>query len=389
MHIFVNALSARSLSGRHVLFGHVRQLARWTESTHRFTVLIEQSESIEEERFPENVCSVEAPSFGKNWISRTLWERKKLPALLKKMDADVLFTPTGTIQLKCPVPQISLAQNPWCMMPSMQNTIREKIKAKVQRIAYRKAFRLADRMIYNSHHMRELYQKNAGGLVESPYSIVYQAIEDETHDYAKKIRNQTEQKRKPLSILSVSVMAPWKNVETTLAALALLRKRSIKATLSLVGPWANSDYRSKIESQIQQLGLQDAVKIFGKVSREDLHEFYATSQVYCLLSRCESFGIPAVEAQAFGTPVVGSNVCAMPEIGGAGGIFLSPDDSEGVSKTLEKLLTEKETWATYSQAAIENSKRYRWEECSKPLLEIFSAGSLSGSHFLNGASKPN
>lgn len=375
MHIFVNALSARSLSGRHVLFGHVRQLARWTKSEHEFTILMEQGESIEEERFSENVRSIQAPAFGSNWLARTVWERAKLPGLLKKQRADFLFTPTGTIQSGCPVPQVSLAQNPWCMMPGMQSTVREKAKAIVQRAAYRKAFRFADRMIYNSSHMRDLYQKNAGQKKEAPYSIVYQGIEDETHEIARQLRGQIQ--KSPLSILTVSVMAPWKNVETTISALKLLHESGVQANLRLVGPWADSGYRLKIETQIKTLGLQNAVQISGKVSRDKLHEYYASSQIFCLMSRCESFGIPAIEAQAFGTPVIGSNVCAMPEIGGKGGVFLSPDDPGPVAQALGKLLSDAQLWQSYSQAAVENSQRYRWEECSKPLLKAFSEIGLS------------
>ncbi len=375
MHIFVNALSARSLSGQHVLFGHVRQLAIWTESTHTFTILVEEGESIEDKRFTENVQSISAPAFGNNWIKRTLWERLKLPSILKVVRADVLFTPTGTIQSRYSIPQVSLAQNPWCMMPGMQTTFKENLKATIQRAAYRKAYRFADRMIYNSQHMRDLYQKNAGLIPEAPHSIVYQGIEDETHDLAERMRQSTE--KIPFSILTVSVMAPWKNVEATVSTLALLHNKNIPATLALVGPWADHSYRKKIEQQIKDLKLKNAVIITGKVSREELHEHYATAMVYCLMSRCESFGIPAVEAQAFGTPVVGSNVCAMPEIGGRGGFFHSPDNVNAIADSLDSLLTDKPLWESYHQAAVENSKQYRWKECSKPLLHIFSPEGLS------------
>ena len=165
-------------------------------------------------------------------------------------------------------------------------------------------------------------------------------------------------------------MAPWKGADTLVKAVSLLRQRDIPATAKLVGPWPSPEYRNHVEGLIQSLSLQEAVAITGKVSREELWQNYASAQVFCLMSQCESFGIPAVEAQAFGTPVVGANVCAMPEIGGEGGVFGPPTDSESTADLLESVLTESETWDRLSTAARENVKRFDWDVCSRPLLRI-------------------
>ena len=89
------------------------------------------------------------------------------------------------------------------------------------------------------------------------------------------------------------------------------------------------------------------------------------------MSKCESFGIPAVEAQAFGTPVVGSNCCAVPEVCGKGGIYYEPDDVDGMANALHKLIANKGCWEKMSRAAKKNASKYRWEKCSKPLLDVF------------------
>ena len=90
------------------------------------------------------------------------------------------------------------------------------------------------------------------------------------------------------------------------------------------------------------------------------------------MSRCESFGIPAVEAQAFGTPVVGSSTCAMPEIGGRGGVFCNPNDVEQTAELLGRLLEDGEHWQDMSDRARENAAQFRWERVSRPLLDVLS-----------------
>ena len=89
------------------------------------------------------------------------------------------------------------------------------------------------------------------------------------------------------------------------------------------------------------------------------------------MSWCESFGIPAVEAQAFGTPVISSNCCAIPEVCGNGGVYPEPGDYQSVATKMARLLTDDNEWAQLSEAAIQNSEKYRWDLCSKPLMRIF------------------
>ena len=89
------------------------------------------------------------------------------------------------------------------------------------------------------------------------------------------------------------------------------------------------------------------------------------------MSRCESFGIPAIEAQLFGTPVVCSTACAVPEICGEGGLFCEPDDIPGIAEALESLLSDANAWNDASEQARRNADRFRWQTCSQPLVKLF------------------
>lgn len=369
MRVLVNGLSVGSLSGRHVLYGHLRQLAQWTATRHQWIVVCQAGEELPAALRVPNVEAHYAPEGCRGWLTRSAWETWELPRLMRRKRIDTYFTPNGMILPRSPAPQISLAQNPWCLTPAIHRTASERWKGRMQRAAYRRAYSRADTMVYNSRHMQELYRRNAPGLPAAADCIAYQGIDDATH--AAAAAAGANQPRDEWRILSVSAMAHWKGAQTLIAALKRLRDRGHPATVSLVGPWPDAAYEARIRRQIAELDLNDAVEITGLLTDDELRNAYATARVYCLMSRCESFGIPAIEAQAFGTPVVGSNVCAMPEVCGAGGVYASPDDAGATATLLERLLTDATHWTEMSSQARANAARYRWSECSKPLLALF------------------
>lgn len=376
MRILVDGLSATSLSGQHVLFGHLLQLARSASERHEFFVLVHPSQQSLPSLALRNIHMVVAPPGLSNWKRRVLWQLVSFAKVIRETRAEIVFTPAGMKLPACRLPQVCLAQNPWCLTPVLHRSVSDRIKASLQRRAYRHAFETAALMAYNSHFMRTAYRQNAPRRTECDNLIVYQGLDDETHEAAAEMRNRTG--KRSHQILAVSVMAAWKNIETLLDAVQLLRQQGVPANLNLVGPWADAQYEWKIRNQVDRRGLGAHVRITGGVSRPELYRQYAEATVFCLLSRCESFGIPALEAQLFGTPAVVSNGCAMPEICGPGAVSVSSDDAPQAAQALAKVLEDPLHRQCLADAAIENASKYRWSECSRPLCEMIDQLSLSG-----------
>ena len=96
-------------------------------------------------------------------------------------------------------------------------------------------------------------------------------------------------------------------------------------------------------------------------------------EVYGDAIECESFGIPSVEAQAFGNPVVTSDRCAMPEVCGAGGRYATPGDVTAVATTLAETLADRSSWDQLAAAALENTRRFDWNEQARKLYHLLEA----------------
>ncbi len=366
--ILVNALSVTNQSGAHVLLGHLDGLIDPLAAPCRFTILCRSGMTVFRERLKDRVDWVYAPERTTHWLYRTIWERRNLGRIAHRINARLYFTPSGIAASALNIPQVVLCQNPWALTPAARRR-RDAPKAWLQRRAYRKAMRIAEVMVFNSCYMQQIYRRNAG-FTEKHGVIVYQAPDDATRDRAK---STAESDRISGQILCVSAMDSHKNVETVIRALYCLRSYGHpEATLIVAGSWPDKIYEQEIRQLTRQLELDDHIRFTGFVSREELDRLYAESQVFCLMSKCESFGIPAVEAQLFGTPVVSSNVCAIPEICGDGGRYRDPEDVAGVTDALDGLLANPDVWQRYSQQARDNANRFAWEKVTHPLRELFA-----------------
>ncbi len=372
MRVLVNGLSIGSLSGQHVVFGFLEQLIKWTGQEHEFLILHDQTQALPESIQHPAVSSLPVSSQLRNWVYRAGWEFTQLPKLIREHNIDVLLNPSGALAPRIPCKQVVLCQNPWCFVPKVHRGLKDKFKAALQRRGYANAFRSADLMIFISDHLRSLYQQAAGTAWEANSVIAFVGINDSTFDSAAQLRNTVE--RDPFLIVSVSAMAHWKGADTLIEAIRILRNENIPAKLRLVGPWPDAAYEQQIRQQIEHLKLQDAVEITGKVSKEELHQNYAEAKLFSLMSDCESFGIPAAEAQAFGTPVVISTGCAMPEVCGLGALAGPPGDAHWTANAFKQLLTSQADWQRVSDAALLNVEKLRWEVTARPFMSLFSLG---------------
>ena len=372
MRLLINLLSVGHMSGRHVVYGFLRQLARWTQGDHQLILLHYHGSPPPEDLSGPHLQCVAISDRLRHWAIRSAWESCRLPRWIYRQRIDMVFTASGAITPGLIVPQISLAQNPWCFIPKTQRTTLDRVKAHVQRRAYRSAFHRARMMFFLSDHLRSLYRRHAIAGRETQTEVAWVALDDATHQAAERMR--AEVAKQPRVILCVSAMAKWKGVETLVTALERLHARGLNAQLRLVGPWPDPIYQQQIRRQISQAGLEGAVTVTGHVSRAELDRHYAEARVYSLMSYCESFGIPAAEAMAFGTPVVASQDCAISEVCAGAGLFGPAGNPDWTADALEQLLTNQATWDQLSGQAIQNAAQLRWEICSRPLMKMFERG---------------
>ena len=113
-------------------------------------------------------------------------------------------------------------------------------------------------------------------------------------------------------ILAVRRLANRMGLENLLEAISMVKQNHPEVLLYIAGKGA---LRDKLEEQIQELKLEDNVKLLGYVSEADLPSMYRAADFSIVPTvSFEGFGLCVVESLAVGTPAIGTPVGGIPEI---------------------------------------------------------------------------
>jgi glycosyltransferase involved in cell wall biosynthesis len=99
---------------------------------------------------------------------------------------------------------------------------------------------------------------------------------------------------------------------------------------------------------------------FG-LTTEEVAERYRYCDMVVLASTYEGFGLPIVEANATGRPIVTANICSMPEVAGPAACFVDPFDSSSIRQGILRVMTDTSYRKDLIALGFENVKRFRAE----------------------------
>lgn len=113
------------------------------------------------------------------------------------------------------------------------------------------------------------------------------------------------------------------------------------------------------------------VKIIGFVEEKDLVGIMKLAGSLIFVSFYEGFGLPILEAQAAGLPVITSKVSATAEVAGKGAILVDPENVSEISSTIERVLNSEKLAKAMKALGKENLKRFSWKKTAIDTVQVY------------------
>ncbi|HUS17284.1 MAG TPA: glycosyltransferase family 1 protein [Chloroflexia bacterium] len=177
----------------------------------------------------------------------------------------------------------------------------------------------------------------------------------------------------PGHLLFVSTIEPRKNLPVLLEAYRLLLDGGRVQPLPPL--WVVGQHgwlHEQSLAAIGRLGLDDHVRLLGGVSPQELLGLYQGARLFAMPSLYEGFGLGALEALACGTPVLAADAGALPEVVGAAGILLPPQDPEAWAAAMERVLLNPTLEADLRSRGPRQAVRFSWQRAARETLAVYT-----------------
>ena len=353
----------------------VSALARLPDAHHYFLFVNRRNAGLfpSGERFTQVVCRL--PPERELWPLRLAWQHLLLPRRVRQWGLDVLHSPfdTAPVRLSCPsVVTVHDLISDVYYPRHFPGTI-NAFKARYLFTAKRHAARRASAIICPS-------QATADEVVRH-YGVSRACIRVVPHgadhlDPTGRPLNHAHTVPCPPYVLSVVSLSPHKNIAGLLDAFRLARERfHLAHELHLVGMpgIVPARLRQSLDSAAAA-GLP--VQLLGYVDEQTLRTQYQGACLLAFIPLIEGFGLPVLEAMAFGIPVVASRVSSVVEVCGNAALLVDPHDAGAVADAIGKVLTEPPLADRLRQAGRARVLQFRWEDAARATREVYEAAAL-------------
>jgi glycosyltransferase involved in cell wall biosynthesis len=397
MHLFINALAASAGGGLTYIRNVLPQLS--SRDDVRVTVALGHGLSDEFDNTPNlNLLVTQVP------VARRFWyEQTALPGVIRSSGANVLISAGNFALRKSPVPQLLLSRNSIYICPDFYRDLlarreyRMWFDTKLRAILAKKSVHWADLTVAPS----EAFAADLAAHTGTPVKVVHHGFDHEaftrdTTPLPDEIEKKLSNAETSLKLLFVSHYNYYRNFETLIRALPLLKQRlqgqSVKLLLTCrFQPGHNpGTYNPRAAAElISTFGISDMILELGALPYQQLHRLYARANLYVSPAYTETFAHPLVEAMDSGLPVIASDIPVHREICGEAAAYFprfSPAD------LAEKVALLAESPALLRQMALsgkERSRQYSWKKHVDQILDL--CGILAGSSLQtrdSGAPRP-
>jgi glycosyltransferase involved in cell wall biosynthesis len=360
MKIFINALSARRGGGQTYLY-HL--LDKFPDSKINQLIIISPvSFNVPKNR--NNIIRIYTHNIIVKYpIFRILWEYFCLPRLLKKIGANVIFCPGGTVSGNIPegCKVVTTFQN---MMPF---NLKQRRKYPLGYMRFRnwalekiliRSMNRSDLVVFISNYAKFVVENKFSAKVRNS-KVIYHGVNPIFRKNYELELNIPSWLPDGGYFLYVSTLDVYKaQIEVIIAYSILKKNRKISQKLILIGS-EYKPYGDKVRMVIANHDLKNDVIITGAISHSTLPAVYQNADVNIFASETENCPFILLEAMAAGRPLLVSRCQPMPEFAENSVIYFDPESSEDLANKLN-IVIDNEMKLDLANKAIQQSFKFDW-----------------------------
>ena len=309
----------------------------------------------EVENFTRVVCPVRAVSRARRYF----YEQVRLSGLLKAHGVDLVHSLGYVAPLFPPCPSVLTVPdiNFRAFGDQMSLVKRLALRFFTQQSACR-----ADHVITISDFARSQIHLELG-IPEAQITVTHLAASAISVDDTSLAAVMQKYGIKQPYIIAFSSFSPHKNILRLLQAFARARRDyELPHQLVLLGHRVAGE---RMDSQIRDViftEFVDSASKYALLKGADLLVFPSTY---------EGFGLPVLEAQQVGVPVVCSGAASLPEVAGEAAIYFNPLSIDAMAKAIGQVVLNPDLRKTLIQNGFQNAAKFSWEQTARSTLEVY------------------
>ncbi len=301
-----------------------------------------------------------------------LWTHVRLSWEMWQHPPDVLFVPAHVLPLYTPARTLVTVHDlgyryfpkahPWRQRWYLEWSTRRNVRAATHVLADSRATR--DDIVA------------AYGVPAEKITVAYPGYDSDLAPVRdlRKLRAVRDRYGIPLDkpyVLHLGRIQPRKNLTRLATAFAYLLTRHPEMRLVLAGPtgWMEEP----ILTRIHGLGLERQIILPGYIEEADKAVLISAATFVAFPSLHEGFGFPALEAQACETPLLASNTSSLPEVVGAGGLLVDPEDTPAMADAMQRLVEDRGLRKRLIARGRENLARFDWRRTAQQVASVIEA----------------
>ncbi|HMT72993.1 MAG TPA: glycosyltransferase family 1 protein [Chitinophagaceae bacterium] len=316
--------------------------------------------------FAPNITPVIAGPPARHPLLWKLWYDIKVPAILRKVKADVFVSCDGFCSLHTKVPQCLVVHDlSFLHFPSFirkshllyyrRNT--PKFLAKASRVATVSEFSKKD--------IEDTYKVAAGKT-----DVVYSASKEIFQPVSAAVKSEVKEKYTAGKeyFIYTGAIHPRKNLMNLLKAFSLFKKRQqtgMKLVLAGRLAWKYESFTKSLETY----KYRNDVVLTGYIDEAELARLTGAAYAMVYPSLFEGFGVPVLEAMQCGVPVITSSDTSMQEIAKEAALYATPGDINEIAEKMMLIYKDENLKKQLTEKGKIVAEQYSWDKTAELLWD--------------------